>query len=77
MQYVHRNAQNKIAGVSRWPNGSTERLPDDDPELQAYLSPPPPVPEDTDLTARDMERLLTTHLGITPVQIADIKKTRP
>ena len=43
MPYVYRNAQNKITGLTRWPNGSTEQLPDDHPDVVAYRNPPPPT----------------------------------
>jgi hypothetical protein len=43
MPYVHRNAQNEIEGLTRWPNGSTEFLPDSDPEVDAFNNPPPPT----------------------------------
>jgi len=42
MPYIHRNPQNEIVGVSRWPDGSSEQLPYDDPEVQAFMSPPSP-----------------------------------
>ncbi len=43
MPYIHRNAQNEITGLTRWPNGSTEFLSDDDSGVVAYRNPPPPT----------------------------------
>lgn len=40
MPYVHRNAGNEITGLTRWPNGSSEELPEDHPEVVAFLNPP-------------------------------------
>lgn len=49
MVYVHRNIQNKITGLSRWPNGSTERLPETHPDVVAYRNPPSPPDSQGDL----------------------------
>jgi hypothetical protein len=42
MPYVHRKA-GVITGLTRWPNGSTELLPESDPEVIAFKNPPPPT----------------------------------
>ncbi len=43
--YVRRDGENKIDGVSRSPDeGYTEKLPEDDPEVVAYLAEPPEPP---------------------------------
>jgi len=38
--YVHRNESNDITKITRWPNGSTEQLEKENPEVQAYLNQP-------------------------------------
>ena len=42
MPYVHRK-NGKIVGLTKWPNGSTEQLPKDGPEVEAFLNPPEPT----------------------------------
>lgn len=36
MPYIHRNKQNEIIGLTRWPNGSTEILPDNNEEVLVF-----------------------------------------
>lgn len=36
MPYVHRDANNNVTGLTRWPDGSAEFLPDNDPAVLAY-----------------------------------------
>lgn len=51
MPYIHRNPQNEITGLTRWPNGSIEQLPDDDPEVVAFNNPPPPADPAAEIVA--------------------------
>ena len=63
MFYVHRNEQNEVVGLTRWPNGSTERLPKDHPEVAAMQNPPPPPDVQVGLeTAIEALRPLATSI---------------
>ncbi len=45
MTYVRRDGEGKIDGVDRAPNeGYTEKLPEDDPGVVAFLAGPPEPP---------------------------------
>lgn len=55
MPYVHRNEHGKVTTVTRWPNGSDEFLPDDNPEVVA-ITDPPPLPPQFEQEARDIEK---------------------
>jgi len=50
MRYLHRDATGNVVGHSKWPDGSTERVEDDNAELLDYSenntqrnTPPPAV----------------------------------
>lgn len=45
MKYIHRTA-GKITGLTQWPNGSTEQLPDNNAEVIAFCNPPPPTADE-------------------------------
>lgn len=67
MPYVHRTA-GKITRLTRWPNGSTELLPDDHPDVAAFNNPPAPPDAQADLdaaiaAASTLEELKAALLG--------------
>lgn len=61
--YVQRNQEGVITGAfaNMQPGYAEEYLPDDDPELLAFLSPPPPLP--TEVTMRQA-RLALLEAGL-------------
>jgi hypothetical protein len=73
--WVQRNESNAICGVyaNRQPGFAEESLPDDDPEVVAYLNPPPmpptPTPESTLLY--DHENRLRSLEGQPPLTLAE------
>lgn len=38
MPYIHRDSTGKINGLSRWPDGSKEYLPDDNADVQSFMN---------------------------------------
>lgn len=64
MPYVHRQ-NGDIIGLTRWPNGSTEQLPIDDPEVVAFLNPAPPTNDEIyDRTIQTQKLLKAVVLAI-------------
>ena len=57
MPYVHRE-NNEIVKLTNRPSGSTERLPEDDPEVIAFRNPPPPTNDEIYDRTLQNEKLL-------------------
>lgn len=68
MPYVHRNTASQINMVSADPEGSTEFLPEDNPQVENFLrNPPPPNPR----SERDPLMVLLIAKGILTAQEVD------
>jgi hypothetical protein len=72
MPYVSRDTGGNINGLFAAPQDfAKEFLPDDDPEVVAYLEPPPPQPSQEDQVLYDHENRIRSLEGQPPLTIAD------